>query len=148
MSTLWGEPEWANRFLVAQSACWADVMRDLRAGHAQPRWMPFVFPQHLGLATREIDWFYGVQDLEQAYRYAKHVMLGARLREATAVVLQHNQAARSIFGVSGALRFRSCMTLFACATKDDSVFEQALSQFFNGTLCMATLELLGTENTV
>jgi uncharacterized protein (DUF1810 family) len=146
MPSVFGEPEWASRFLPAQSACWADVMRDLQAGRAQPRWTPFVFPQHLGLAAREIDWFYGVQDLEHAYRYAKHALLGARLREATAAVLRHNRSARSIFGVSGALRFRSCMTLFACATLDDTVFEQALSQFFNGTPCLATLELLGAED--
>lgn len=140
-----GEPPWAARFLSAQDSAWDAVLRDLRFGRADARWMPFVFPVHLGLGTTEVEWFYGIRNLEHAYRYLKHEQLGARLRQATTTVMTQRLCAQDIFGVTQVLRFRSCMTLFMCASIDAALFEEALRWGFNGVPCMATIELLGAE---
>ena len=47
-----------------------------------------------------------------------------------------------IFGYPDNLKFRSCMTLFAHATSEDNVFEDALTKYFGGKPDSATLKLL------
>lgn len=75
----------------------------------------------------------GLADLDAARAYAADPLLGARLRECTALVLAHRgRTARAIFGAPGDLKFRSCRTPFALAAPDEPLCAQALDAFFGG----------------
>jgi uncharacterized protein (DUF1810 family) len=55
------------------------------------------------------------------------------------------KSALDILGTPDDLKFRSCLTLFAEATSDDSdrmLFKQALDQFYGGQEDLRTIELL------
>jgi uncharacterized protein (DUF1810 family) len=71
---------------------------------------------------------YGVGSLEEARAYLAHPLLGPRLVLCTETVMAiKGRTLREIFGSSDDIKFRSCMTLFARASDDDSrVFRRAL----------------------
>ncbi|MNT84480.1 hypothetical protein D3C72_2244940 [compost metagenome] len=52
-----------------------------------------------------------------------------------------------IFGHPDDLKFHSSMTLFAQVAAADSVFHQALNQYFHGILDAWTLELMDSKKT-
>ena len=76
--------------------------------------------------------YYGISGLNEAKAYLSHPILGARLREITAALLQHRgEDAVSILGGIDALKVRSCMTLFDAVSPND-IFRQVLDAFYNG----------------
>ena len=79
---------------------------------------------------------YGVRDLDQAKRYLADPILGSRLRQDVRLVMAHkDKSALEILGSPDDLKFRSCLTLFAQASSNESertLFEQALHQFYDG----------------
>ena len=76
--------------------------------------------------------YYGISGLNEAMAYLSHPVLGARLREITAALLQHRgEKAEDILGGIDALKVRSCMTLFDAVSPDD-VFNEVLDAFYNG----------------
>ena len=50
-----------------------------------------------------------------------------------------------VFGEIDAMKFRSCLTLFALVASEPSVFTQALGTYFAGQQCERTLELLRAQ---
>ena len=103
-----------QRFVRAQDPVIDRVRAELRAGDKRSHWMWFVFPQAAGLGQSEMSKRYAISGAEEAAAYLRHPVLGARLKELTATVngLQ-GRTAEQIFGGIDALKFRSCMTLFA-----------------------------------
>ena len=71
----------------------------------------------------------------------EHPILGRRLRECTELLnaISGRTIAR-IFGQTDSLKFQSCMTLFAQATTDIKIFEEALQKFYEGEQDRLTLE--------
>ena len=61
---------------------------------------------------------------EEARAYAAHPVLGPRLRECAAAVLEHlgDTGAEAIFGPVDAMKLRSSMDIFAEAVPDEPVF--------------------------
>ena len=53
------------------------------------------------------------------------------------------RSAHEIFGTPDDLKLRSCLTLFAQAASDTSIFAEALAKYFAGEPDPATLEKLG-----
>ena len=91
--------------------------------------MWFVFPQMRGLGHSAMAWKYGIASQAEAEAYLRHPVLGPRLRECTQLVNRiDSHSIDEIFGYPDNLKFRSCMTLFASATADNSVFEKALQK--------------------
>lgn len=89
---------------------------------------------------------YGIADLTEARAYIQHPILGPRLRECVAAICSHKtRSAATILGEIDALKFRSCLTLFAAVDEEDQLFQQALSQFFAGQPDPKTLELLAVR---
>src|SRR5690606_36668297 len=86
---------------------------------------------------------YGIRGLEEARRYLAHPVLGPRLEAATRCVLQAGVPPPVIFGQLDAMKFISCMTLFAQAGGADSVFADALRTC--GLEDRLTLEALSIE---
>ena len=134
-----------SRFIEAQADSYNTALAELRAGRKYTHWIWFVFPQLKGLGSSGNADYYGLSGLDEARAYLAHPVLGPRLREATTALLAHRpHAARAVLGELDAMKFRSCMTLFACADPTEPVFGAALDVFFAGKPDTRTLQLLET----
>ena len=138
------DPHDLQRFVAAQQPVHAQVLEELRAGRKASHWMWFVFPQLRGLGHSEMAQRYGLASAAEARAYARDPLLGARLRECTALMLavEPGRSARQVLGTPDDLKFRSCMTLFAQIADDPAPFEQALQRYFDGEPDSRTLALL------
>jgi uncharacterized protein (DUF1810 family) len=137
------DPYNLQRFVDAQHPVYEQVRSELREGRKRSHWMWFVFPQIEGLGNSALARRFAISCFEEAEAYLKHPLLGLRLRECTRLVnLVESAAIDRIFGYPDDLKFRSSMTLFAKATPDNRVFNEALSKYFGGEPDQATLERL------
>ncbi len=133
-----------QRFVDAQAPVYDAVVRELLAGEKRSHWMWFVFPQIAGLGLSPTSVFYAISSLDEAKAYLAHPVLGPRLADCARLVLEaEGRTARQIFGAVDAMKFRSSMTLFACADPPTSVFADGLDAFFAGERDPATLAKLG-----
>ena len=132
-----------DRFVAAQDPVIDQIRAELAAGAKRSHWMWFVFPQLRGLGHSAMAQHYGLASLEEARAYLAHPVLGPRLEECTALVdAVRGRTAEEILGAVDALKFRSCLTLFAAARKGDSVFSRALDHYYGGKADPRTLALL------
>ena len=129
------EPFDLQRFRDAQSAVWPDVTRELQAGRKQTHWMWFVFPQLAALGRSATARHFGLSGLDEAAAYLADPILGMRLRQCCALLLDvHGRTADDIFGAVDAMKLRSCLTLFgAVPSSDASVFGSCLQRYFGGS---------------
>ena len=105
--------------------------------------MWYIFPQIEGLGYSSTARFYAIQGSAEAKDYLAHPVLGPRLRECMAAVLEVEEGtAEEIFGQPDVLKLRSCATLFAHVSEPDSVFERVLRKYYAGQADEATLRLL------
>jgi uncharacterized protein (DUF1810 family) len=133
-----------QRFVEAQATVYAKVCEELRAGRKENHWMWFIFPQIAGLGASAMAQIFAISSLAEAKAYLRHPILGPRLVECTKLVNRlEGRAARQIFGMPDDLKFHSCMTLFAAASAQGSVFEEALQKYFGGESDCFTREKLG-----
>jgi uncharacterized protein (DUF1810 family) len=137
------DPYDLDRFVTAQGRVWDRVLDELRAGAKQSHWMWFVFPQSAGLGSSPTAQHYAISGLDEAEAYLRHPVLGARLREVTAILNGlPGHDARAVLGRPDDLKFRSSMTLFAAADPADPEFPRALDKYFGGEPCARTLAAL------
>lgn len=141
------DPFHLGRFLDAQQNIYTQVCTELAAGEKRTHWMWFIFPQVAGLGSSAMAQRYAITDLAEARAYMQHLVLGARLRECTQLVLNVTEkTVEDIFGYPDDLKFHSSMTLFARAVQSapagTDIFERALQHFFNGKPDLRTLSLL------
>ena len=132
-----------ERYVKGQAPVYERALDELKRGHKQSHWMWFVFPQIAGLGNSAMSHAYAIQSLEEAREYLAHPVLGARLRECCGTVLALNdKTAHEIFRSPDDLKFRSCLTLFAHAAPDESLFDDLLVKYFASQEDPATLEVL------
>jgi uncharacterized protein (DUF1810 family) len=139
-----------QRFVDAQDAVYAQVCAELRNGNKRGHWVWFVFPQMKGLGYSALSRLFGISSKAEAEAYLQHPVLGPRLRECTGLVLAvQGRSITQILGDIDALKFRSSMTLFAHATRDNRIFKDALEKYFDGEFDDLTLKkLLGFSTSV
>ena len=138
--------EGLERFVEAQEGDYEDALAEMRAGEKQSHWSWYVFPQMKGLGMSWTSEFYGIADLDEAKAYLAHPVLGARLREITAALLQHRRkSARKILGHPDDLKVCSCMTLFD-AIEPNGIFAEVLDVFYGGKRDDLTIGLLRKGN--
>ena len=131
------------RFVEVQDPIYDQVCSELRQGLKLTHWMWFVFPQLEGLSLSATSREFAISSLEEAIAYLEHPLLGPRLRQCTELVNSTSgKTIKQILGPTDSLKFRSSMTLFAHATKENRVFESALQKFFDGQYDHLTLERL------
>jgi uncharacterized protein (DUF1810 family) len=138
------DPYDLQRFVTAQDPVIGQVRAELRGGHKASHWMWFVFPQTHGLGSSTMAQKYAISSRAEAVAYLAHPVLGPRLRECTALVIESvSRSAAEIFGHPDDLKFRSSMTLFAAvAGAEDRLFADALGKFFAAGADPATLARL------
>ncbi len=127
----------AARFLTAHDdgATYAAALAELRAGRKRGHWMWFVFPQVAGLGSSPTSRFYALAGIDEARAYLDHPVLGARLVECAATLLDlPGNDPVAVLGGIDAQKLRSSMTLFAHAADGDEqpVFHAVLDQYFDG----------------
>ena len=119
------DPFHLERFVEAQAdGVFEQALAELRAGQKRSHWMWFIFPQHRNLGRSGTAKYYGLSGLEEARAYAAHPVLGRRLRECAAAVLEHlgDKSAEAILGPVDAMKLRSSMKIFAEAMPDEPLF--------------------------
>lgn len=132
-----------DRFVRAQAVNYADALAEMRAGRKVTHWSWYVLPQLRGLGSSGMAERYALSGLPEAKAYLDHLVLGARLRECIAAMNGHaGRSAASILGGVDAMKFHSCVTLFAQVAGEGSVFHAALARFFDGVPDAATLAIL------
>ncbi|MGC8499316.1 MAG: DUF1810 domain-containing protein [Acidimicrobiales bacterium] len=123
-----------ERFTQAQdtNGSFDQALHELSAGRKRTHWIWWVFPQLRGLGQTSTSWTYGIADVSEARAYLHHGVLGPRLRQAVAALLEH--AAEGVVAVVGAdaIKVRSCLTLFELADPDEQLFGRALEILFHG----------------
>src|SRR5271166_3919505 len=103
-----------NRFVLAQSRVYDQVLSELRAGAKTSHWMWFIFPQIRGLGRSPTSMQYAISSREEARAYLQHPVLGSRLKDCTRLVLLvEGRSVEEIFGSPDDMKFRSSMTLFS-----------------------------------
>lgn len=133
-------------FVAAQEPAYDRVLRELKAGRKESHWMWFIFPQLAGLGSSPLAQKFALASLAEARSYLDHDVLGPRLRECTRLILAAPTSdIGSILDYPDDLKFRSCMTLFAEAAAEESLFEAALRKFFGGERDPLTMKLLAEE---
>ena len=133
-----------ERFVTAQADSYARALAEIRAGRKASHWMWFVFPQIAGLGRSDMARFYAIADLAEAQAYLAHPVLGARLTEIGAALLDwaDRRSAEAIFGPVDAMKLRSSMTLFEAAG-GGAVPVAVLDAFFGSERDLETLARLG-----
>jgi uncharacterized protein (DUF1810 family) len=133
-----------QRFVEAQEGVIGQVCAELLAGQKRSHWMWFVFPQIRGLGSSEMAVKYAISGREEARAYLDHPVLGPRLHECAAIVVEMDgKSVEEIFGYPDNLKFHSSMTLFAeVEGPSERVFHKALTKYFGGQADKATLERL------
>ena len=133
-------------FVNAQAQVYRQVVEELTDGCKRTHWMWFIFPQLSGLGHSTMAQRYAIRNIDQAKRYLADPILGNRLRHDVRLMVGHKgKSALEILGSPDDLKFRSCLTLFgeaAYETSDQSLFAEALKQFYNDEPDPRTLELL------
>ena len=133
-----------KRFVDAQNPVYDQVCSELRNGYKTSHWMWFIFPQIQGLGHSHLATKFALTSLEEAQAYLAHPVLGPRLIECTTLVTRvTGRTIEQIFGYPDDLKFRSCMTLFAHAARENHIFEDALRKYFGGEYDDLTLQQLG-----
>ena len=123
-----------QRFLDAQDRydSYQSALEELRQGRKRSHWIWFIFPQQKGLGHSYNSEYYGLDGTGEVVAYLAHPVLGARLRECCAALLQHAQR-RTVGEIMGSgidvLKLRTSMRLFNSIAPHD-VFEQVLQEMF------------------
>jgi len=132
-----------RRFLDAQQRDYATALTEIRGGQKRSHWMWYIFPQIAGLGYSDMAKRYAIKDLAEATAYLAHPILGRRLKEITAALLDlDTNNATHLMGSPDDLKLRSSMTLFALVEGNESVFDAVLKKFFDGHKDPATLQLV------
>lgn len=137
------DPYNLQRFVDAQNRVFEEVRSELRQGQKETHWMWFVFPQIRGLGYSPMAERFAIDSLDEAKAYLRHPILGPRLEECTQLVnAVEGRSIEEIFGSPDDLKFRSCMTLFAQAAPENTLFQDALQKYFDGKSDDLTLRQL------
>ncbi|MSU88589.1 DUF1810 family protein [Rhodobacteraceae bacterium 2CG4] len=135
-----------ERFVAAQDRHWEAILAELRAARKVSHWMWYVFPQLRGLGRSATAQHYGIAGIDEARAYLAHPVLGPRLRECAALLLQADtDDPEQIMGPVDAQKLRSSMTLFdriGAGTDDNGCFGAVLARFYGGAPDPRTLAML------
>jgi uncharacterized protein (DUF1810 family) len=138
------DPYRLQRFVDAQTPCFAQVRAELATGKKLSHWMWFIFPQLKGLGSSPMAQRFAISGIDEAKAYLAHPVLGDRLRDCTSLVnAVSGRSIEDIFGYPDDLKFHSSVTLFAEASHpENKVFKEALAKYFNGDPDKATMDRL------
>lgn len=131
-----------DRFLAGQRFGYECALAEMRNGQKVNHWIWYVFPQLKGLGHSPNSEYYGIDGIREATAYLNHPVLGFRIREITAALLEHEgKDIKTIMPGIDALKLKSSMTLFDQICPND-IFAQVLNTFYRGERDQLTLSKL------
>ena len=146
MTTMPDDPYDLERFVTAQRGIYPTALEELRRGAKRSHWMWFIFPQAAGLGSSSMAQRYAIKSQPEAQAYLAHPVLGARLRECVAALLQiTGKTATEIMGRPDDLKLKSSMTLFAAISEPASPFHSVLNRYFSGETDARTIDYLAAH---
>jgi uncharacterized protein (DUF1810 family) len=132
-----------TRFVDAQSGSFDAALSEISSGRKRSHWMWYIFPQLAGLGTSSMSVRYAIKDIDEAKAYARHPVLGPRLKEiCSALLALSTNNPTTVMGVPDDLKLKSSMTLFALADPEEKVYNEVIDKFFGGERDALTLALL------
>jgi uncharacterized protein (DUF1810 family) len=88
---------------------------------------------------------YAIKDLSEAAQFLQHPVLGNRLLEISAALLQlESNNATTIFGSPDDVKLQSCMTLFSLL-ETHPVFDRVLDKFYGGRKDNKTIQIVNQQ---
>ena len=140
------DPYDLQRFVDAQEHVYTRALSEIQSGRKRSHWMWFIFPQIDGLGASSMSRRYAIRSVAEAKAYLAHPLLGPRLLEsAEAVLAVETTSALELFGSPDDMKLRSCATLFASVSSEDSVFSQLINKYFDGKPDDRTLQLIAKK---
>ncbi len=140
------DPFHLSRFVEAQVGTYSGVVAELEPEMKTGHWIWYIFPQIAGLGHSHMSRKFAISSIDEAKAYSEHPVLGSRLIECIELVLAiEGKSAEQILGYIDALKFRSCLTLFAAVESDTDVCRRALEKYFGGVADPFTAEALSTS---
>ena len=137
-----------NRFVEVQEDVYPIALKELQKGRKRSHWMWYVFPQLKGLGHSYHAKYYGISGIEETMAYLEHSLLGQRIREISATILNlPGIDAEAIFGCIDAMKLRSSMTLFDVVSPQD-VFARVLDKYFGGQRDSKSIQLIEKTNEI
>jgi len=141
-----GDDHDLNRFVEAQRSTYERALAELHSGRKRSHWMWYVFPQLAGLGRSATSRHYAIRNAAEAKAYLAHRLLGPRLVQCAAAVVEiEGRSAYEIFGSPDDLKLRSCATLFARVSPPNPVFLAVLAKYFGGREDEETVRLLASN---
>ena len=133
-----------EHFVDAQKNVYFKALSEIASGKKVGHWMWFIFPQFIGLGKSDFSYKYAISSIEQAEKYLKHPVLGARLRELSEILLLLSCSDPiEIFGTVDSQKLKSSLTLFLHVDDNEqSVFLKVLDKYFDGREDQRTLDLM------
>jgi len=132
-----------NRFVEVQEDLFPEALIEIKNGRKESHWMWFIFPQIAGLGFSSLSQKYAIKGRDEAVAYLQHHILGPRLNEITNALLElEGKSAFDIFGNQDTMKLKSCMTLFATVSLENSLFHRVLDKYFGGEQDSRTIDIL------
>lgn len=131
-----------DRFLDGQRFGYECALAEMRNEQKVNHWIWYVFPQLKGLGHSPNSEYYGIDGIREAKEYLSHPVLGFRIREISAALLENaGKDIKTIMPGIDALKLKSSMTLFDYICPND-IFTQVLNTFYGGERDQLTLSML------
>ena len=90
--------------------------------------------------------FYTIKNLDEALAFLNDEYLGGHLIEISKALMQlDSDNPTEIFGNPDDMKLRSCMTLFAAISDDNSIFHKVINKYFDGKPDKKTRGILQLE---
>lgn len=119
------------------------ALQEIRSGLKSTHWIWYVFPQIKGLSVDVVTEYYALDNIDDAREYIEHNVLGKRLLEITSELLKLDISDPVvIFGMTDALKLRSCMTIFDYVSPENTVFREVIDKFCLGVPDENTLDII------
>ena len=138
-----------DRFIQAQKGSYDTALKEIRDGHKKSHWIWYIFPQITGRGMSAISEKYAIKNIEEAKAYMADKTLRSHLLQASEALLGLECSDPSIvMGFPDDLKLRSCMTLFAIAVPECTVFQSVLDKYYGGEMDKKTLKILQKQKTL
>jgi uncharacterized protein (DUF1810 family) len=118
-----------EKFVIAQEGIYEIALEELKNGEKRSHWMWYIFPQLKGLGRSYTSEYYGLEDVQEAYEYLEHPLLGKRLIECCEALLSlENKRIEDVLPYPDHLKLSSSMKLFSFV--QDYPFRDILKKYF------------------
>ena len=136
-----------DRFIKAQERDYSIAFSEIKAGKKKSHWIWYIFPQIKGLGYSEKAQYYSIQNIDEAKAFLYNKYLHHNLIEICNELLKlDTNNPLDVMGFPDNLKLCSSMTLFHLVDSEEETFKKVLTNYYNGQLDTATLDIIKKIN--